>query len=130
MRYKARADWLVKVSMLVGIVAPAVIAVLLNLPWMSAASVFAAVLVFGISFPQWYETKPNALIIRSGLTTRLIEYSRLVAVRPSADNRISLDYGIGNVLIAPQNTKAFMDDVAAHAPHLSKQGQELVATLD
>jgi len=48
MRYKAKIDWFVSVSILVGIAAPAFIAITQNLPWMSAASVFAAILVFGI----------------------------------------------------------------------------------
>jgi len=114
--------------MLVGIAAPAFIAVTQNLPWMSIASVMAAALVFGISIPQWYETRPEALIIRSGLTTRVIAYGQIKAVRPSADNRIAIDYGPGNLLIAPQNMQEFMDDIAARAPQLSRQGSEWVAT--
>jgi hypothetical protein len=119
MRYKAKVDWFVGVSMLVGIAAPAFIAITQTLPWMSAASVFAAILVFGISYPQWYETRPDALIIRSGLTTRLIPYRQITAVRPSSDGRVAIDYGIGNLLIAPQKAQAFIDDVFAHAPQLS-----------
>jgi PH (Pleckstrin Homology) domain-containing protein len=134
MRYKAKVDWFIGVSMLVGIAVPAFIAVTQNLPWMSAASVFAAVLVFGISYPQWYETKPDALIIRSGLTTRVIPYPKITAVRPSKESgsalalsldRIAIEYGAGNLLIAPQNAQQFMDDIAAHAPQLSKRGLEL-----
>jgi len=128
-RYKARVDWFIGVSMLVGIAAPAFIAITQNLPWMSIASVIAAALVFGISYPQWYETRPDALIIRSGLTTRLIRYPQIKAVRPSSDNRIAIDYGSGNLLIAPQNTQEFINDIAAHAPQLSKRGLELVAPL-
>ena len=128
MRYKAKTDWLVGVSLLVGIAAPAFIALTQNLPWMSIASVIAAALVFGISIPQWYETKSDALIIRSGLTTRVIPYARIKAVKPSADQRIAIDYGLGNLLIAPQNAQEFIDDIAARAPQLSKQGSELVTT--
>jgi hypothetical protein len=126
-RYKARVDWFISVSMLVGIAVPAFIAITQNLPWMSIASVVAAALVFGISYPQWYETRPDALIIRSGLTSRLIHYPQIVAVRPSSDNRIAIDYGLGNLLIAPQEAQEFMDDIAAHAPQLRKQGVELIA---
>jgi hypothetical protein len=138
MRYKAKVDWFIGVSMLVGIAAPAFIAITLNLPWMSVASVLAAALVFGISYPQWYETKPDALVIRSGLTTRVIPYPKIAAVRPSSDSRsalalsldrLEIDYGTGNLLIAPQNAQEFMDDIAAHAPQLSKRGLELVASL-
>ena len=72
MQYKAKSDWTVKVSMLVGIVTPSLIAITQNWPWMSLASLVAAALVFGISYPQRYETRPDALIIKSGMTTRLI----------------------------------------------------------
>lgn len=119
MRYKAKVDWFVGVSMLVGIAAPAFIAITQSLPWMSAASVFAAILVFGISYPQWYETKSEALIIRSGLTTRLIPYSQITAVRPSNDGRVAIDYGIGNLLIAPQDAQAFIDDVRSRNPQIA-----------
>jgi hypothetical protein len=129
MRYKGRVDWFVGVSMFVGIVAPAFIAVTQNLPWMSIASVIAAALVFGISYPQWYETRQDALIIRSGLTTRLIRYPQIEAVRPSSDNRIAIDYGFGNLLIAPQDAQKFIDDIAGHAPQLSKRGAELIKIL-
>jgi hypothetical protein len=86
--------------------------------------------VFGISYPQWYETRPEALIIRSGLTTRVIRYAQIKAVRPSSDNRIAIDYGIGNLLIAPQQAEEFMNDIAQRAPQLSRRGQELMAAPD
>ena len=127
MRYKAKVDWLIGVSMLVGIVAPAFIAITQNLPWMSLASLLAAALVFGISYPQSYETGPDALIIRSGRTTRVIAYSRIVSVRLSTDSRLAIDYGPGNLLVSPQNAQEFMDDIAAHLPQLAKRGQDLVA---
>lgn len=126
MLYKAKSDWFVGVSMLVGIAAPAFIAVTQNLPWMSLASVVAAALVFGIKYPQRYETGPDAVIIKAGLTTRVIAYARIKGVKPSNDGRLGIDYGIGNVLIAPQNAEEFMDDVAKHAPQLVRQGPELV----
>ena len=127
MRYKAKVDWLIGVSMFVGIVAPAFIAITQNLPWMSLASLLAAALVFGISYPQSYETGSDALIIRSGRTTRVIAYSRIVSVRLSTDSRIAIDYGPGNLLVSPQNAQEFMDDIAAHLPQLAKRGQDLVA---
>jgi hypothetical protein len=112
--------------MLVGIVAPAFIAIMQSWPWMSLASVLAAALVFGISYPQRYETGPKALIIKAGLTTRVIAYTQIKGVKPSGDGRLAIDYGIGNVLIAPQNADEFTDDIAKHAPQLSRQGRELV----
>jgi membrane protein YdbS with pleckstrin-like domain len=126
MEYKAKTDWLVGVSMLVGIAAPAFIAVTQNLPWMSLASVVAAAFVFGISYPQRYETGPDALTIKAGLTTRLIPYTKIKGVKPSNDGRLAIDYGIGNLLIAPQDISEFMEDIARHAPQLARRGQELV----
>ncbi len=114
MKYKAKVDWMVRVSMLVGIVAPALIALMQNWPWMSLASLLAAALVFGISYPQSYETAPEALIIKSGRTTRVITYDRIKGVKPLDDGRLAIDYGIGSVLIAPQNLAEFTEDLAGH----------------
>jgi hypothetical protein len=112
--------------MLVGIVAPALIAIMQNWPWMSAASLFAAALVFGVSYPQHYETGPEALIIKSGLTTRVITYAQIRGVKPSNDGRLSINYGIGDVLIAPQEAEALTNDIAKHSPQLARRGPELL----
>lgn len=127
MLYKAKTDWTVKVSMLVGIVTPSLIAITQNWPWMSLASLFAAALVFGISYPQRYETRPDALIIKSGLTTRLITYDRIKGVTKANDGRLAIDYGIGNVLIAPPDADAFTADLAEHVPHLVRNGTNLAS---
>jgi hypothetical protein len=127
MQYQAKTDWTVKVSMLVGIVTPSLIAITQNWPWMSLGSFVAAALVFGISYPQRYETRPDALIIKSGLTTRLIAYARIKGVTRSNDGRIAIDYGIGNVLIAPENPEELTEDIAQHAPQLERRGSELVS---
>ncbi len=112
--------------MLVGIVAPAFIAIMQNWPWMSLASLLAAALVFGVSYPQKYETAADALIIKSGLTTRVIAYERIAGVKPSNDGRLEINYGIGNVLIAPENAQDLTDDIARHCPQLARRGNELV----
>jgi hypothetical protein len=131
-RYKARVDWFIAASLLCGIAVPAYIAVTQNIPWMSAASVVAVMIVFGISYPQWYETTADALIVRSGITTRRIMYGQLVAVRRPSEktslNRLQIDYGIGNFLISPQDPQAFMQDIAQRAPQLSRQGQDLISS--
>jgi hypothetical protein len=127
MQYKAKTDWTVSVSMLVGIVAPALIAITQNWPLMSLASLFAAAIFFGVSYPQRYETRPDALIIKSGLTTRLITYERIRGVTSSKDGRLAIDYGMGNVLIAPQSPGELTDDLASHCPHLQRRGTDLAA---
>jgi membrane protein YdbS with pleckstrin-like domain len=127
MQYKAKMDWTVKISMLVGVVTPELIAYTMHWPWMSLGSFFAAALVFGISYPQRYQTRPDALIIKSGLTTRLITYDRIKGVKPSNDGRLSIDYGIGNLLIAPEEPQKFTDDLARHTPQLQRKGTELVS---
>jgi len=126
MNYKAKTDWMTRVSMLVGIVAPALIAIMQNWPWMSLASLLAAALVFGVSYPQKYETTADALIIKSGLTTRVIAYERIKGVKPSNDGRLEINYCIGNVLIAPQTAEELTEDIARHCPQLVKRGNELV----
>src|ERR1017187_6053665 len=135
MRYKARVDWWIGASILCGLVVPSVIAVAQSLPWMAAVSVGAALLVFGCCYPQWYETTAEALVIRAGLTTRRIPYPTITAVRPSSDSRsalalsldrVEIESGSGKLLIAPVNQEAFFADVAARAPQLARQGQDLV----
>jgi hypothetical protein len=129
MRYQAKVDWMVRVSLLVGIVAPALIAIMQNWPWMSLASLLAAALVFGVSYPQHYETRPDALIIKAGLTTRLITYERIKGVKPLEDGRLAIDYGLGTVLIAPQDVAGFTADIAGHTPQLARRGRELVSAV-
>jgi len=124
--------------MAAGIVAPSVGAVISSSPVGYAASFFVALLVFGCCYPQWYDTTADALVVRAGLTTRRIPYSTITAVRPSSDGRSSLamsldrveiEYGSKRLLIAPRNQEAFFSDIAARAPQLSKQGQDLAISF-
>ncbi len=113
--------------MLVGIFTPSLIAFVLNWPWMYLAALVAAALVFGISYPQRYETRPDALIIKSGMTTRLITYDRIKGTTQTKDGSVAIDYGIGNVLIAPLDADAFTNDLAQHTPQLKRSGSDLVS---
>jgi hypothetical protein len=106
---------------------------------MFAAAIGAALLVFGCCYPQWYETTADALVIRAGFTTRRIPYVQITAVRPSSDSRsalalaldrVEIEYGSKELLIAPENREAFFSDIAARSPQLSKRGQNLVVSLD
>jgi hypothetical protein len=42
---------------------------------------------------------------------------------------LARDNQSGAILIAPENRSAFIADVQAHAPQLSKRGQDLVLAL-
>jgi hypothetical protein len=129
MKYTAKIDWWIGASILIGMVVPFVVATSLHVPWMYAVGVGVIVLVFGFCYPQSYETTPEALIIRAGVSRRAIPYSEIRAVRPSSDSRsalaLSLDRvqiqyaGSGDLLIAPQDKTIFMADVAARTPQLS-----------
>jgi len=126
MRYKGKTDWSISVGLLVGIAAPAYIAITQNIPWMSVASVFAALLFFGISYPQWYEATPDGLLIRSGMTTRIVAYPRMRAIR-AVSGRLAVVYDTGSLMIGPQNAEGLMAEIAAHAPQLARSGTDLVA---
>ena len=49
--------------------------------------------------------------------------------RPMALNRVQIDYGIGDLLIAPKDAVAFFDDIASRAPQLTRHGTELVVAV-
>lgn len=122
-------------SLFIGLLAPIVVA--LTTKWLPMYAWFAGVciLVFGFCFPQSYETTRTELVIRTGIRRIRIPYARITAVTLSRDSRsalaLSLDrvlveYQSGAVLIAPENRAAFIADVQAHAPQLSKLGPDVV----
>ncbi len=106
---------------------------------MYAVGVCVLVLVFGFCYPQSYETAAEALVIRAGLSKRTVPYAEITAVRPSSDSRsalaLSLDRvqiqyaGSGDVLIAPEDKLAFMADVGARSPQLSRHGHEFTISF-
>jgi len=140
MKYQAKIDWWIGASILIGIALPFVVAATSHVHWMYAAGAGVLVLVFGFCYPQTYETTAAALVIQAGVSKRIIPYSEITAVRPSSDSRsalaLSLDrvqiqYGAaGDLLIAPEDKAAFVADLAARAPQLSRHGQELVVSLN
>jgi hypothetical protein len=133
MRHEAKVDWWIGLAILAGMILPGISAVTTSTPWGYAASIFVAFLVFGFCYPQWYETAAEALVIRAGWTTHRIPYPTITAARPSSSTRssfaMSLDrveivYGSRKLLIAPKNQEAFLSDLAARAPQLSRRGQD------
>jgi PH (Pleckstrin Homology) domain-containing protein len=136
MRFRAKVDWWIAISIIAGITMPAIIAIVAGKYWMFLVSAAAVAMVFSVGFPQWYETKEHSLIIRSGLVTRSIPYSHIIAVRPSSDwgsalalslDRIQVEYDSCAILIAPDRKDLFISEIGRHAPQLSKYGQNLVS---
>lgn len=139
MRYRAKIDWWIGLSVLAGLVGPLAAAIVSSSLLMYTAFVFTAVLVFGFCYPQYYETSASCLLVRAGLRIIRIPYSRITAVRPSSDSRsaiamsldrVLIEYESGEeVLIAPKEKDLFFTDIQARAPQLSKRGQDLVTTF-
>jgi hypothetical protein len=138
MRYGGKIDWWIGLGVLTGILTPIAIAVTAKSLPMYAVFAGVCIIVFGFCFPQSYETTKSELVVRAGLRKIRIPYAQITHVGPSSDSRsalaLSLDrvlieYQSGAVLIAPENRSAFIGDVQAHAPQLSKRGQDLVLSL-
>ena len=134
MRYKAKVDWWIAASLLSAVVLPIAGAAGSGSKSPAIVGVVALVVILGLLYPQWYETAPDALVVRAGLTTRRIPYQRITAVRASSDSgsslalsldRILVEYGNRRLLIAPRDQDAFFADIQSRAPQLSKRGQDL-----
>ena len=130
MRHAAKIDPWIVVAVLVGTMAP----LFSHVYW--ASGMVLGVLLAG-AYPQSYETTNRGLRIRAGLTHRLVPYEAISFVGPATDGRASValsgdrlkvQWGpASELLIAPADAKLFLADLAARAPHLSRQGEELVA---
>jgi hypothetical protein len=94
-----------------------------------------ALVVLG-AYPQSYRTTPRGLLIRAGLTKRLVPYEAITFVGPAwqgaqsvalSRDRVKVAWGpASELLIAPANQEAFVADLAARTPHLLRRGQDLV----
>lgn len=138
MRYRGKVDWWIGVSVLIGLLAPIVVALATKWLPMYALFIGVCVLVFGFCFPQSYETTGTELVIRAGIRQIRIPYAQITTVIPSSDSgsslalsldRVLIEHQSGAVLIAPENRVAFIADVQAHAPQLSKHGAGTVLSL-
>jgi hypothetical protein len=128
LRYRAKVDWWIGVAIVVGLMLPLVMANFTT-PWLYGAAAVPWVIVFGLCYPQSYETTAEGLLIRAGLMRRLIPYGSITRAEPSRDARssmaLSLDrvrivYGdfSREVFLSPVEKSAFLEDLAKRAPQL------------
>jgi hypothetical protein len=127
MTHKAKIDWWIAAALALGVFAP-----LAGCQLWITIPLFLSVGICG--YPQVYQTTKEGLVIRAGLTRRMIPYHAITFVGPSdegsfsfAFGRVSIRYGANaGVLIAPADYRAFLEDLAVRAPHLTRRGQDLV----
>lgn len=130
MRHNAKIDWWIALLAVAGVVAP-----------LASRTYWASGLVLGILlitiFPQSYETTTRGLLIRAGVTRRLVPYGTIRFAGPATQGaasvalssaQVKIQWGLASeVLIAPANAASFLADLSAHAPHLARRGAALVA---
>lgn len=138
MSYKGKVDWWIGLSIAAGLAVEITVGIAAKSAPMYLLFAATAILVFGFAYPKTYITGDRYLLVKAGLRTIRIPYSQIVSAGPSSDSRSSLalsldrvliEYGSTAVMIAPKDRTAFLADVAAHAPQLSRHGQNLVISL-
>ena len=81
-----------------------------------------------MALPQEYVTAPEALRVRAGLTRWAIPYAAITFVGESSlgpllGKRVAVRIGRDSeILLAPDDPGTFFDELAAHAPHLTRRG--------
>jgi hypothetical protein len=128
MTHKAKIDWWIAAALALAIFAP-----LIGCKLWITIPLFLGVGICG--YPQAYRTTEKGLIVRAGLIERVIPYEAVTFVGPSDDGgfafeHVAVRYGAnGSVVIAPADYRAFLDDMAAHAKHLTRRGRDLALAL-
>jgi len=119
MTYSSRFDWCVCAGIVL-----TVTAVVLGASYWVCGPVLLVLLL--CAYPKSYHTADGALVIHEPLAERRIPY-RVIAAAVREGGRVRLRFGLDSQLwIAPCDAGAFLGDVAAHAPHLVRRGDELV----
>jgi hypothetical protein len=94
-------------------------------------------ILFLCAYPESYETKPHALVIRAAVSKHVIPYETISFIGPTAEEGgfrlaaggLRIKYGPAwELLVSPADQAAFFRDIAARAPHLVRRGERLVAT--
>jgi hypothetical protein len=133
--YKGKVDWWIGMGIVAGICMPAVAALSLHNDFLLAPPALLVVFMLTCCYPQKYEVLPDALVVKAGLTRRAIPWSGISFAGLSSDSRSSLALSLdrvairhagGEILIAPDDSVHFMEDVASHCPQLSRRGTDLV----
>jgi hypothetical protein len=119
MTHKAKIDWWIAAALALGIFAPFAGGEL----WITIP-LFLAVGICG--YPQYYQTGEDGLAIRAGLIRRVIPYDAITFVGPDG-GRVSIRYGTNAaIVISPADSRAFLEDMASRARHLTRRGRNLV----
>ena len=125
MRHAARLDGWIVVAVLVGTLAP----LLTHAYW--ASGVVLGVLLMG-AYPQSYETTDRGLMIRAGLTRRLVPYAAMTFIGATSGARtaVTVRWGLASeAQIAPADLKSLLTDVAVRTPQLRWHGHALVSAI-
>jgi hypothetical protein len=86
-----------------------------------------------MALPSEYVTDRDALRVRAGITRWQIPYGAITFVGESSlgpvlGTRVAVRVGgHSDIILAPDNPGALIEDLAAHAPHLLRRGTALVA---
>jgi len=141
-RFPSKVDaWLgaILAALLVSAVAVPILLLMSGDPqaWIGLVSSVLILAIFGgLVFPLYYELEDQALLIRFGLVRSRVPYAEIKRVVPSrsilSSPALSLDrlhVDAGNPLgplISPKDKSAFLDALAAKAPHLIHENGALV----
>ena len=119
MTYSSKLDWSICASILL-----VVAAVLLGANYWVCGPMLL-VLLLG-AYPKCYETTAAALVVHEALSRRRIPYAAITSAAPD-QGRVRIRFGLASeIALAPADARAFLDDVAAHTPHLVRRGEGLV----
>jgi hypothetical protein len=78
------------------------------------------------AYPKSYETTAAALVVHEVLTNRQIPYAAITSAA-AEHGRVRLRFGLASeIALSPADIRAFLKDVASHAPHLVQRGDGLV----
>jgi len=130
MTHTSKTDWWILAAIALGVV---VLLVSRNY-WVAGPVLLILVLC---AYPQSYQTTPHGLVVRAALVRQLIPYQAISYVGAGDERhddsafsggRIKIRYGLASeVVVTPANRDAFLRDLAAHTPHLTRLGRKLVA---